>query len=173
MSVVADQPGRDHAIPSRNSSAWVVPTGISSTWWVTSTLAGRVGTAGQPGQAAQQILASAEVHPGGRLVQQQQLRVGHQRPGDLNPLALALAQRPELALAQVGHAELGQDAGGPATIGAPVGLAPAPMTEYPALMTMSPTSSRGGIRWARAALVSPIRGRSSNRSTAPNRSPST
>src|SRR4051812_25161662 len=38
---------------------------------------------------------------------------------------------------------------------------------------MSPTRSPGLIRWARAALVSPMRGRSSKTSTAPSVSPST
>src|SRR3954454_14949871 len=37
---------------------------------------------------------------------------------------------------------------------------------------MSPVRSDGAIRWASAALVSPIRGRSSNTSTAPSVSPS-
>ena len=60
----------------------------------------RVGVGGEPGQAAQEVLAAAEVHAGGGLVEQQQLGVGHQRAGDLHPLALALAQRAVGALGQ-------------------------------------------------------------------------
>src|SRR6266568_4600049 len=58
----------------------------------------RLGIAGQLGEPPQQVLAAAQVEPRGRLVEQQQLRVGHQRPGDLRPqvedvnLAEALAE---------------------------------------------------------------------------------
>src|SRR6266702_1828717 len=65
----------------------------------------RLGIAGQLGEPPQQVLAAAQVEPRGRLVEQQQLRVGHQRPGDLHPLALALRQRGELAPDQVRAAE--------------------------------------------------------------------
>ena len=51
----------------------------------------RVRVGGQRGQPADQLLPPGQVEPGRRLVEQQQLRVGHQRPGDLHPLALALA----------------------------------------------------------------------------------
>src|SRR5258708_36951712 len=46
----------------------------------------------EPGDPAQHVLAAAEVEPCGRLVEQQQLRVGHQRAGYLHPLALTLGQ---------------------------------------------------------------------------------
>jgi hypothetical protein len=65
----------------------------------------RLGVAGQRGEPAQQILAAAQVEPGGGLVEQQELGVGHQRPRDLHPLALALGQGGELAPDQVRAAE--------------------------------------------------------------------
>ena len=60
----------------------------------------RVG--GQVGGArlATSFLAAAEVQAGGRLVEQQQLGVGHQRPGDEDPFAFALGQRPVGAVAR-------------------------------------------------------------------------
>ena len=62
--------------------------GISSTWWVTSTSAGRLDVGGQHAQPAHEVLPAAEVEPGRRLVEQHQLGVGHQGAGDLDPLAL-------------------------------------------------------------------------------------
>ena len=55
------------------------------------------------------VLAAAQVQSGGWLVEQQQFRVGHQRPGDLHPLALALGQGGELAPDQVRAAERVED----------------------------------------------------------------
>ena len=86
---------------------------------------GRVRVGGEPGEPAQQVLAAAEVHAGGRLVEQQQLRVGHQRPRDLHPLALALAQRAERALGEVADAEPVEQRRRAAHVDAAVGLAPA------------------------------------------------
>jgi hypothetical protein len=82
------------SLPPRSSRAWVNPGGISSTWWETRTVAGH------------QVLTSAEVESGRRLVEQEQLRVGHQRAGDLYPLALPLAQSAEGAGAEVPDADL-------------------------------------------------------------------
>ena len=90
-------------LPSRSSSAWVKPGGISSTWWETSTVAGDISSIGEHRQRGDQVLAAAEVEAGGRLVEQQQLGVGHQRPGDLHPLALALGQGAEGAVGQRGR----------------------------------------------------------------------
>ena len=83
----------------------MIPGGSSSTWWVTSTEAGASGSSANPGQPPQQVLAAAEVHARGRLVEQQQLRIGHQRPRDLHPGPLALAQRAVGALGQAADAE--------------------------------------------------------------------
>ena len=65
----------------------------------------RLRVGGQRGDPPEQVLAAAQVQPGGRLVEQQQLGVGHQRPGDLDPLALALGQGRELPPDQVRAAE--------------------------------------------------------------------
>ena len=65
----------------------------------------RLGVVGELGQAAQKVLAAAQVQARGRLVEQQQLGVGHQGPGDLDPLALPLGQGGELAPDQVRAAE--------------------------------------------------------------------
>ena len=85
----------------------------------------RVRVGGQRGQPADQLLPAGQVEPGRRLVEQQQLRVGHQRPGDLHPLALALGQRAEPAVGQLLHAELVEQVPGPAGVEHVVLLAPA------------------------------------------------
>ncbi|MPM89056.1 hypothetical protein SDC9_136164 [bioreactor metagenome] len=48
------------------------------------------------------------VHPGKRFVQQNEHRVGHQRPGDLKPAALASGKRHGLLLCQMGKLQFGQ-----------------------------------------------------------------
>ena len=88
VSVVASGPGASTR-PCRRSSAWVKPGGISSTWWVTSTAGGAVRVGGQGGEGRHELLAAAEVEAGGRLVEQHQPGLGHQRPGQQHPLALA------------------------------------------------------------------------------------
>ena len=45
----------------------------------------------QPGDHVEQLVADARVEPHGRLVQEQHLRLGHERPGDLEAPALAAA----------------------------------------------------------------------------------
>ena len=65
---------------------------------------GRPDIRGQRAQPGHQVLPAAKIKARGRLVEQHQLWVGHQSPGNLHPLALALAQRPERPLAEVGHA---------------------------------------------------------------------
>ena len=77
------------------------PGGISSTWWVTSTSAGASASAASSPRRRDEVLPAAEVETGGRLVEQHELGVGHEGPGDLDPLALALAQRAEAAVGQV------------------------------------------------------------------------
>ena len=91
--------------PSRSSRTSVKPGGISSTWWVTSTRAGASRSAASSPRRAHEVLAPAEVEAGGRLVEEHQLGVGHQGPGDLHPLALALAQRAEPAVGEVAGAQ--------------------------------------------------------------------
>ena len=72
-----------------------MPSGISSTWCDTRTWTGPSRSVASRLSSPQQRLAATEVETGGRLVEQQQLRVGHQGAGELHPLALALGQRPE------------------------------------------------------------------------------
>ena len=84
---------------------------------------GEVG--GELAEAAHEVLAPAEVEAGGRLVEQHQLGVGHQRPGDLHALALALGQRAEAAVGEVVGAERLEQLVGAALVDAVVGLAPA------------------------------------------------
>src|ERR1700722_8578164 len=84
----------------------------------------RLGVAGELGEAAQQVLTAAQVQARGRLVEQQQLGVGHHGPGDLNPLALPLGQRGELAPDQVRAAERVEQFDGAGDVGGVVVLLP-------------------------------------------------
>ena len=75
--------------PARSSSACVVQSGISSTWWVTATVV-RGGLLGrEPAHGLQEGLASRQVQAGRRLVEEQQERIAHQRARELDALALA------------------------------------------------------------------------------------
>ena len=66
-----------------------MPGGMSSTWWVTSTSGGAVGSVGEIVQRRDELLSTGEIESGRRLVEQQERRVRHQRPGQQHPLALA------------------------------------------------------------------------------------
>jgi hypothetical protein len=68
---------------------------------VTSTIAGALTSLGQLPEPGHQVLAAAEVEAGGGLVEQHELRVGHQGPGDLHPLAFSLGQRAVASIGQV------------------------------------------------------------------------
>ena len=81
--------------PPASTSAWSKPGGISSRWCETRTIPAGRGVAGQRGQVGEQRLARGEVEAGGRLVEQEQVRVRHQRPGDRDAPPLAGGQRPE------------------------------------------------------------------------------
>ncbi len=87
---------------------------------------GRVGIRGEPSEASYEVLATAEVEAAGRFVEQHQLGVGHQGAGDLDPLALALAQRAEAAVGEVGDTQRGEQKLGTLHIRGVVGLLPAP-----------------------------------------------
>ena len=147
------------------------PGGISSTWWVTSTVAGDISSMASDDSVETRSSRPPRSRPGGRLVEQQQLGVGHQRPGDLHPLALALAQGAEGAVAQAARADLGQQARGTVVVELVVASRQRPRTPYDAETTTSRTRSARGIRSASAALVRPMRGRSSKTSTVPRTSP--
>ena len=160
--------------PPRSSSTWVKPGGISSTWWVTSTSAGASGSAAMQAEPAHEVLATPEVEPGGRLVEQHQLRVGHQGARDLHPLALALREGAEPPLGEVGHAEAVEQLVGARRVELRRSArASAPPRRTTRSAPRRARSRAPGSRSARAALDSPMRGRSSNTSTAPSVSPST
>ncbi len=129
---------------------------------------------GESAQAATRSSRAAEVEPGRRLVEQQQLGVGHQGAGDLHPLALPLGQRPEDPVRQLRRAQLRQQAAGPGVVAGVVPLAPAAVMPYAggAHDVERPARRLGCARRGRRC-ASPIRGRSSKTSTAPSRSPST
>ena len=65
------------------------PGGISSRWWVTSTRGGRAGSTGPVGEVGYELLAPADVEAGGRLVEQDDAGLGHQRARQQDPLAFA------------------------------------------------------------------------------------
>ncbi len=56
--------------PSRSNSRWVNPGGISSTWWVTSTIGGDGRIGGERGERPDESFPPGEVEPGGGLVEQ-------------------------------------------------------------------------------------------------------
>ena len=161
--------------PSRSSSAWVKPGGISSTWWETRTIAGRGGVGGQRRQRGDEVLAPAEVEPGGGLVEEQQLGVDHQRPRDLDPLALALAQGAEGALGEL-RVRRARPAGSRRGRGRGRRTPPRqrPTTPYDAETTTSCTRSERGIRSAtRGAGERRCAGGARRRRRAPSTSSST
>ena len=84
-----------------------------------------VGVGGQVGQPRHQLLAAAEVEPGGGFVEQQQFGVGHHRPRDQHPLALAFGQRAVGAFGEVLGAEALQHVDGLLVVDVLVLLAPA------------------------------------------------
>ena len=61
-------------------------------------MAGENSSMREHGQRRDEVLAAAEVETRRGLVEDQQLGVGHQRTGDLHPLALALAEGAEGAV---------------------------------------------------------------------------
>ena len=66
---------------------------------------GRAAVASKFGEGAEKFLAPAKVQSRCGLVEQQQFGVRHQGARDLDALALALAQGPELAVREGVHAE--------------------------------------------------------------------
>ena len=148
------------------------PGGISSTWWLTSTVAGAVGSSGQHRQRATQVLAAAEVEPGGWLVEQQQLGVGHQGAGDLDPLALPLAEGAERPVGEMADADLRRAARRPGRGRARRSARATGRSRHTTrTRPRRGPARRRGMRSASAGAVSPMRGRSSNTSTVPRTSP--
>src|SRR6516164_7203922 len=87
---------------------------------------GRGPVGGEPRDPAHQVLPAAEVQARRGLIEEQQFRVGHQRAGDLDPLALPLGQRPEPAADQVRAAERVQQFYRPGDVGGVIVLLPPP-----------------------------------------------
>ena len=83
------------ARPSARTSACPKPGGISSTWCDTSTIDSGRALVREPGEVADQRLSCPEVQPCSRLVEQQQVGVGHERPGDRHAPPLPAGQGPE------------------------------------------------------------------------------
>src|SRR5690606_37995393 len=79
---------------------------------------------GELGERRHELLPAAEVEAGGGFVEEEQLRVGHERAGDLHPLALALAQRAELAVGEVVHGAGGEQVAGPGEVVLVIALPP-------------------------------------------------
>src|ERR671919_666707 len=159
--------------PSRSSRAWVKPVGISSTWWVTRTVAGEVGSAA----IAPRVLTSASRPPrsnpaagsssnssSGSVIRARAICTRLRSPSDSVPKVRSTRcptpSRPSRAAAR-------------STSYPSYASRHRPTTAYEAVTTTSRTDSLRGMRSARAALVSPIRGRSSKTSTAPRISPRT
>ena len=94
--------------PARTRPPWVNPGGISSQWWVTRTSGGLAASARQRAEPHEQALAGAQVEAGEGLVEQEELGIAHQRPGQQDLLALALGDHPEGPVRDVADAALGE-----------------------------------------------------------------
>ena len=81
--------------PARTRPPWVNPGGISSQWCVTRTTGGLASSAASEREPHEQALAGAQVEAGEGLVEQEELGIAHQRPGQQDLLALALRDHPE------------------------------------------------------------------------------
>ena len=81
------------------------PRGISSTWWVTRTSGGLVSSSASVAKPRHEVLAGAEVEAGGGLVEDEQLRIGHERARELHLLLLAARERAEHSSRERRHAE--------------------------------------------------------------------
>jgi hypothetical protein len=89
----------------------------------------RVG--GERREARDEVLAPAQVETRGRLVEEDQLRVGHERAGDQGALALALGQGAVLAAGQRADPQRGEQVVGAVGVEGVVGLPPAPQHTPP------------------------------------------
>ena len=70
--------------------------------------------AGKFTQPVDQILAAGQIESGGGFIEEQQFRVRHQGPGDLDALALPLGERGERPVEQRAHAPFVQQGKGAA-----------------------------------------------------------
>ncbi len=78
----------------------------------------------QIGKPVHEVFPGREIETCGRFVQQQHTRVGHQRPGELDPLPFAGRQRPEATFGQVGDTHPIEFVPGPGLVGCGVTVPP-------------------------------------------------
>ena len=92
------RPSRHH---DRPRSEWFITTSMSCSM-------NRNGDArprAQPLHVVEQAASEGRVDPGHRLVEEQEARLGHQRPGELEQLALAAGERAGVVVGELGQVE--------------------------------------------------------------------
>ncbi len=94
--------------PSRSRRTCDVVDGSSSRLWLTCTVTGESGEPRECREGEHERLAPREVHPGARLVQEEQGVLDEQRSGQQHPLPLTLRARAEGAVRQLPTAEGGE-----------------------------------------------------------------
>lgn len=112
-------------LPWRIIRTWVKPGAISSTWWVTMSIEGAIGSRARRPRRRTRSSRPPRSRPHGGLVEEEQFGVGHQGAGDEGALALALGERAELALQEVAHAEAVEEGAGALFVDVLVVLVPA------------------------------------------------
>ena len=144
--------------PSRSSSTWVKPGGISSTWWVTRTMRGRVpgrrraGRAGAPGPRDRRgrgpAAGSSSSSSSGSVISARAICTRLRSPSDSVPNAPVgqLAPRRAAASSSSARARRRSRRTPPAS---------GRSTAYDAVSTTSRTARRAGSRSASAALDEP------------------
>ena len=110
--------------PWRSTRACPKPGGISSTWCDTRTMATGFGSAARSARSLEEGFAGAQVQAGRRLVQEQQVRLRHQRAGDRGPPPLAGRQRAERVIHDRLEPEPDRQVVGPGSIGVGVVVPP-------------------------------------------------
>ena len=158
-------------LPSRSSSAWLNPGGISSTWWETSTVAGESGSmastlsvetrSSRPPRSSP-AAGSSSSSSSGSVISARAICTRLRSPSLRVPKVRSASWLDAQLLEQARRRGRGRGrrtarASGP------------PRRTTPRRPRPGPVSPRG-IRSARAALVRPIRGRSSKTSTVPSTS---
>ena len=160
-------------LPSRSSSAWVNPGGISSTWWVTRTSAGASGSAARSASRrtrssrpprSSPAAGSSSSNSSGSVISARAICTRLRSPSDSVPYARS-ASPPTPTWSSRARARDESSVS--------YASRNRPTTDQAAVSTASRTVSSGGIRSCTATEVSPIRVRSSNTSVRPSRAPST
>src|SRR5215831_18515887 len=119
------RPGREHRAPAQQHGVGE-PLGDLLHVMGDHHHGGRSPVQGEVGDPPHEIFPAAQVKARGRLVEQQQFGIGHERTGDLNALALALRQGGEPAPDQVGAAQRVEQFHRPGHIGGLILLFPPP-----------------------------------------------